>query len=67
MNTSMQRRVQALEQPNNRACLACELAGLTAGAITACAHPVEQSIKRELAELDRIIKIAKQIEGGTTL
>ena len=65
MNTSIQRRVQALEQPNNGACLACELAGLTLGTITACTHPVGQSLQRELAELDRTIMMAKPIEGGT--
>ena len=67
MNTSIQRRVQAPENPTNGACLACELAGLTVGTVTACAHPVEQSLQRELAALDRTIETVKQIEGGATL
>jgi hypothetical protein len=67
MNTFIQRRVQALGNPTNGACLACELAGLTVGTATACVHPVEQSLRRELAALDRTIKTVKQIEGGATL
>ena len=65
MTTSMQRRVQALEQPNKRDCFACELARLTVGAITACTHPADRPLHVELAELDRILALANPIEGAT--
>ena len=63
MNTSMQRRVQALEQPNKRDCFACELARLTVGPFTACTHPADRPLHVELAELDRILALANPIEG----
>ena len=67
MNTSMQRRVRALEQPNTHACLACELARLAVGVIAACTHPAEQLLQRELEELGRVIKMDNPSEGGTAL
>jgi len=65
MTTSMQRRVQALEQPNKRDCFACELARLTVGPFTACTHPADRPLHVELAELDHIIKLANPIKGAT--
>jgi len=64
MNTSMQRRVQALEQPNKRDCFACELARLTVGTITACTHPADRPLHLELAELDRSLALAAPIKGA---
>ena len=65
MTTTMQRRVEALEEPGGRACLSCELAALGRGAaattdtkLPTCTHWLRKTLAEELFELNTMERVA---------
>lgn len=53
MTASIQRRLEALEQPHLRPCLPCALVRLRGTQIDQCTHPLGQTLHDVLAALNR--------------
>lgn len=60
MSTPIQRRIEALERPNDQPCMSCELetlnraAALLTGPTPPCMHWPRKTLDEELRELDTI-------------